>query len=84
MEVEPTSLNGGEGLATGWSGDLRGVEGEGKGGSGGGEVEVEAQNERRSTRDGVDVCLKLRCPAKITFDMNASTPDNKIKNCNIL
>ena len=84
MEVVPTSLNRGEELVAGSTGEVGGVEGKGEGESGGGEVVVEAENERRSTHDGVDVCLKLRSPAKITFDMNASTPDNKVKNCNIL
>jgi hypothetical protein len=47
MEVEPTSLNRGEGLAAGWSGDVGGVQGEGEGEGGGGEVVVEeGENER--------------------------------------
>jgi hypothetical protein len=79
IEVEPTSLNGGEGLVTGWTGEVQGVQGEGEG-SGRKEVVVE-ENERTSTHDGVDVCLKLRSSAKITFDMNACQPDNKIKSC---
>ena len=49
MEVEPTSLNRGEGLATGWSGDVGGTEGEGEGESGGGEVVVDEENEQTST-----------------------------------
>ena len=43
LVVEPTSLNGGEGLVAGSTGEVGGVEGEG----GGGEVVVEAgENEQ--------------------------------------
>jgi hypothetical protein len=35
-------------------------------------------------RDAVDVELKLRSPLKIAFDMNARSPDNKVKICIIL
>jgi len=78
---EPTSLNGGEGLVAESTGEVRGVEGEDEGEGGGGEVVVEEENERTSTRDGVDVCLKLRSSSKITFDINACKLDNEIKNC---
>jgi hypothetical protein len=59
---EPTSLNGGEGLMSKSTGEVEGVEGEDEGEGGGGEVVVEEENERTSTRDGVDVYLKLRSP----------------------
>jgi hypothetical protein len=44
------------------TGEVEGVEGEDEGEGGGGEVVVEEENERTSTRDGVDVYLKLRSP----------------------
>ena len=47
MEIKPTSLNRGEGLAVGWSGDVGGVQGESEGDGGGGEVVVEeGENEQ--------------------------------------
>ena len=47
MEIEPTSLNRGEGLAVRWSGDVGGVQGKSEGDGGGGEVVVEeGENER--------------------------------------
>jgi len=59
---EPTSLNGGERLVSESRDEVEGVEGEDEGEGGGGEVVMEEENERTSTRDGVDVCLKLRSP----------------------
>jgi GTPase involved in cell partitioning and DNA repair len=59
---EPTSLNGGEGLVSELRDEVKGVEGEDKGEGGGGEVVMEEENERTSTRDGVDVCFKLCLP----------------------
>jgi len=60
-------------------GEVGGIEGKDEGKDGGGKEEVLEEIERTSTRDGVDVCFKLRYSAKITFDMNASPPDNEIK-----
>ena len=51
--MEPTSLNRGEGLVSGWQGDVRGVAGKGEGETGGGEAVVEEENERRSTMMGL-------------------------------
>ena len=81
MEVEPTSLNRGEGLATGWSGDVGGTKGEGEGESGGGEVVVDKENEQIST------VMRLMCvsnsarPTKIAADIDACGSDNTIKIC---
>ena len=49
MDVKPTSLNRGEGLMAGCSGDVGGIEGESESESGGGEVVVDKENEQRST-----------------------------------
>ena len=51
--MEPTSLNRGEGLVSGWQGDVRNVAGKGKGETGGGEAVVEEENKRRSTMMGL-------------------------------
>jgi len=60
--IEPTSLNRGEGLVTGFAGEFGGVEGEGEG-----EVMVESggggtRERTKINRDVVDGCLKLRSP----------------------
>jgi hypothetical protein len=55
---EPTSLNGGEGLVAGSTGDFGGIEGEG----GGGEVVVEEGESEQNQCDVVDGDLKLRSP----------------------
>jgi hypothetical protein len=49
MDVEPTSLDRGEGLTAGCSGDVGGTEGESESESGGGEVVVDKENKQRST-----------------------------------
>jgi len=55
--MEPTSLNRGEGLVAGLTGEVDGDgEGEGEGGGGGRREQPEIN------RDAVDVCLKLRSP----------------------
>jgi hypothetical protein len=60
--IEPTSLNRGEGLVTGFAGEFGGVEGEGEGKvmveSGGGGT----RERTKINRDVVDGCLKLCSP----------------------
>jgi hypothetical protein len=84
MEVEPTSLNRGEGLAAGWSGEVGGVEGKRKGESGSGEVVVEEENEQRSTVMWLMCVSNSAHPTKIAVDIDTCGSDNKIKTCIIL
>jgi hypothetical protein len=80
LEVKPTSLNRGEGLAFGSSGKV-GVERVRAG------VVVERwwwTKEDDSNHDGVDGGLKLCSPSKITRDINACRSDDKIKSSTIL
>ena len=79
MEVKPTSLNRGEGLATGWSGDVGGTKGEGEGESGGGEVVVDEENEQTSTVMRLMCVSNSACPTKIAVDIDACGSDNTIK-----
>jgi hypothetical protein len=65
MLTEPTSLNRGEGLVTGFAGDVGGGEGASEGGGGVEERWRSGGGGRRRVkfnRDGVDVELKLRSP----------------------
>jgi hypothetical protein len=78
-EVEPTSLNRGEGLAAESRGDVRGERARA-----GVVVErwwwvKESGKRAKFNRDGVDGELKLRSPSKIMFDMDVCESDSEIK-----
>jgi hypothetical protein len=84
MEVKPTSLNRGEGLAAESTGEV-GRERVRVGGV----VDrwwwmKESGRRMKFNRDGVDGGLKLHSPSKITLDISAHKSDSKIKNCIVL